>query len=368
MLGKKLLKWIMLVTNFVAAFFLLMTLIGTVISPDKWLIPAYFALFYPIILIINLGFVLFWVLSRKWIFLLSLSLILLSETQLSNNFPVHFGNLESTKTVAPIYLLTYNTKMSGNLVKDRPRKHNNVMQYIVDSNADIVCLQEFEVSTNKEYITLDDMMRIFKKYPYKHIEFKAKSHSNLLGIATLSKFPIVGRQRIEFVSRFNISISTDINVNGKIIRIFNNHLESNNITESDKALPISLKDKFDAENLTDITLHFSHKLGSTYKLRACQADKISGLISKSPYEVLVCGDFNDVPASYAYNKMKGDLKDAFSETGLGFGWTFKEPFYGFRIDYVLYDSDAFSPISLETDHVNYSDHYPVLCKLRFNKL
>ena len=368
MFGKKLAKGIMLVANIVTAFFLLMILAGTKISPEKIIFPAYFALFNPFIIIFNLFFVLFWLIARKWFFLISLSIMLLSANQINNTFPVHFGNLDKSKTASAINLLTYNTKMSGDLVKDTPQKRNNVIRYIIDSNADIVCLQEFEVSTKKQYITLPDMLRIFTKYRYNHIVFKAKTHSNLLGIATFSKYPIVGRQRITFPSKYNISISSDINVNGTIIRVFNNHLESNRITESDKEKSFKLKNKFDTENLTDVTMLFSHKLGAAYKLRACQADTVAGLIAKSPYNVIVCGDFNDVPASYAYTKVKGNLKDAFTETGLGFGWTFKEPFYGFRIDYVLYDSNALKPVRFYIDKVNYSDHYPVLCQFKINKI
>lgn len=366
MFGRKLVKWGMLAANIVAASFLLITLVGTVLSPEKVIVPAYFSLFYPIILIINVVFVLFWLVMRKWTFLLSLTTMLLSATEISNTFPIHIGDLKETETVTPISLLSYNTKMSGNLVKDTLQKHNNVMRYVIDTNSDIVCLQEFMVSTKKEYITLENMMRLFKHYPYKHIEFKGKQNSKMYGIATFSKHPIVDKQRIEFTSRFNMSISTDINIKGTIVRVFNNHLESNRITESDKALPNKLTQKFDTENLTDITSYFSHKLGLAYKLRAHQADTVAELIAQSPHKVIVCGDFNDVPASYAYTTMKGKLKDAFAETSTGLGWTFKEPFYGFRIDYVLYDASAFRPIRFVRDKVNYSDHYPVLCQFEIN--
>ena len=368
MFGKKLVKWLMFAANIVAIIFLLITQLGASVSPVKFIVPAYFALILPVTVIANLVFILFWIITQKWYFLFSLSLMILSANLISSTFPFHFGSLRHLKVVTPIHLLTYNTKMSGNLVKDTPVKRNNVLRYILDSNADIVCLQEFEVSSKKEYITFEDMIRIFNKYPYKHIEIKAKMHTRLLGIATFSKYPIIDRQRIEYTSRFNISISTDIDVNGTIIRLFNNHLESNRITESDKSMPLKLKDSFDADNLTDMTLLFSNKLGIAYKLRASQADTVATLIAKSPYKVIVCGDFNDVPGSYVYTKMKGNLKDAFAETGLGFGWTFKEPFYGFRIDYVLYDSNAFTPVTFQTDKVNYSDHYPVLCQLKINKI
>ena len=368
MFGKKLVKWMLLVVNFAAAISLLITLIGTVVSPVKYIIPAYFALLYPIIIITNICFVIFWVFTRKWYFLISLSLMILSATEISNTFPVHFGSLNKSKKVTPIKLLSYNTRMSGELVKDKPQRRNNVIRYASESNADIICLQEFEVSLKKQYITLPDMMKLFRKYPYKHIEFKGEAHSSLYGIATFSKYPIVGRETVKYTSRYNMSISTDINVNGTTIRLINNHLESNKITESDKAKSVELKEKFDTERLTDLTLLFSKKLGTAYKLRANQADTIAGLITNSPHKVIVCGDFNDVPASYTYTKIKGNLKDAFSETGLGFGWTFKEPLYGFRIDYVLYDSSAFTPVNFEVDNVNYSDHYPILCQFNINKI
>jgi hypothetical protein len=68
------------------------------------------------------------------------------------------------------------------------------------------------------------------------------------------------------------------------------------------------------------------------------------------------------------NVPEQQLKDAFAETGFGFGWTFKEPFYGFRIDYVLYDPDSFTPVNYQLDKVNYSDHYPVSCQFKINKI
>jgi Metal-dependent hydrolase len=362
MFGRTLVKWVMMASNIVVVLIMLMTLIGSVINPEKVVLLAYFALGFPIIIAANIGFVIFWLLARKWFFLLSLSLLLFSASEISNTFPVHIGKIEPTTTTNSIRLLTYNTKMCGELKKHTRHSHNKVIQYVLDSDADIVCLQEFTVSNKKEYLTMEDVYRIFKKYPYKHIQFKQKIQEN--GVATFSKYPIVNKQDINYPSNYNNSITSDIDVHGKIIRIINNHLESNRLTEKDKRLPIKLKDNFDADNLTGITRHFSHKLGVAYKLRGVQADAVAKAIEQSPYKVIVCGDFNDVPASYAYTKIKGKLKDAFAETGTGLGWTFNDKFYHFRIDYVFYDPSAYTLLEYKTDKVNYSDHYPVLCQIR----
>lgn len=355
-------------SNIIVAGFMLMTLVGTILSPEKILLPAYFALIFPLTIIANIGFVIFWLLLRKWFFLFSLSILLLSGSQIQNTFPVHLGEVKSSTNTPsnPIKFLTYNTKMCGELKKHTARNHNKVIQYVLDSNADIVCLQEFTVSSNDEYLTLKDVYRIFKKYPYKHIQFKQKIKEN--GVATFSKYPITNKQTIDYPSKFNNSIYSDINIKGNTIRVINNHLESNRLTEKDKKMPDQLKENFDAKNLTGITRHFSQKLGVAYKLRAFQADAVSKSIVSSPYKVLVCGDFNDVPSSYAYTRIKGSLKDAFAETGTGLGWTFNDRYYRFRIDYVFYDPSAINLTQYKTDRVNYSDHYPVLCQIELKNI
>ncbi|NDP19814.1 MAG: endonuclease/exonuclease/phosphatase family protein [Paludibacter sp.] len=366
MIGKLIIKWIMLASNFVAAFFMLMSLLGTVISPEKFIFPAYFTLIFPIAIAVNIGFVVFWLLVRKWFFLISLSLLLYSSAEISNTFPIHLGKKKSIELNNSFSILSFNTMGSGSLKKHTKKKPNKVIQYILDSNADIVCLQEFAVSDLEEYFTYNDIGRIFYKYPYKHIEFKLREGSRRSGNATFSKYPILLKKTIEYPANFNSSIYTDINVKGTRIRFVNNHLESNRITEKDKAMPLSLKDKFDTENLTGITRHLSRKLAVAYKRRAFQADAVANVIDESPYKVITCGDFNDVPSSYAYTTVKGNLKDAFSETGTGFGWTFNDKFYHFRIDYILYDSDAFSVVDFKSDAVDYSDHYPVHCKINID--
>lgn len=364
MFGKTVLKGIMLIFNVVAVSLMGFTWIGSIISPEKILFPAYFSLFYPYVILLNIGFVLFWLIARKWLFLLSLSVLLLSSVLVSETFPVHFGKTPDLTDRKPINILTYNTMMSGKLVKNTKKNPNKVLQYIVNSDADIVCLQEFMVSKKNIYQTHADMLRTFRKYPYKHICYMREVKSKFYGIATFSKFPIINRKQIHYSSFVNGSIYSDLVIQGETIRLVNNHLESNRITENDKAMPFQLKNKFDADNLTGITLHFTQKLGLAYKLRASQADVVADTIRHSPYKVLVCGDFNDVPTSYAYTKVKGNLCDAFQQMGTGLGWTYHEGYYKFRIDYVLYDSTAFEPVKYKADKVNYSDHYPVLCQIR----
>jgi len=108
------------------------------------------------------------------------------------------------------------------------------------------------------------------------------------------------------------------------------------------------------------------KLKTAYIKRAEQVDSISAHINNCPHPVIVCGDFNDTPVSYAYRKLTRGLKDAFITTGKGLGNTYLGIFPSFRIDYILHSLD-FVPLIFEKVNVELSDHYPIICILDLKK-
>lgn len=367
MILKKITKWGLISANIIVACALLFSVFAGFVSPAVFTFFAYFALVFPIIFFLNFAFFLLWIVLKKWYFLISLSLMLVSFPQLKTNFSFHLKKQPVSSIQPDFTIISYNTHMMGLEKKhdEANKKINPVIQYVLSTDADIVCLQEFMVSTNEKYLTEEDAMKAFSKYPYHHIYFKSHEKRSLLGIATFSKFPIINRQTIPYNSSANASIYSDINIHGKTIRVINNHLESNQLTEKDKAMPYQLKDNFNTDLATNITVYFSKKLGAAYKLRAIQADEVKKVISSSPHPVVVCGDFNDVPSSYVYTKIRGKLKDCFLEQGKGFGWTFNEKHYRFRIDYIFHDPSLVL-LNFKKDKVPYSDHFPL--KAAFQKL
>ena len=76
-------------------------------------------------------------------------------------------------------------------------------------------------------------------------------------------------------------------------------------------------------------------------IRARQADQVMRLVDESPYPLIVCGDFNDTPASYTYRKTKGDLEDSFLAAGKGYGYTYRYLRKLLRIDYLFYSPGVF---------------------------
>jgi len=362
--GRTIVKWTMLAANLMAALLLVGALLSSHISPDKVIYLAYLNLIFPLIIITNVAFVVFWAFLRKWYFLISATLLVFSIKQINVTFPLNLGTSDNkTEVNKSITILTYNTRMCGSVKKPLKNKPNKVLKYIKDTNADIVCLQEFTTYKNDNYLTGKDIDSLFRNYRYKYIYYKIETRYERLGVAIFSKYPIINKKAINYRSNSNSSVYADIKVGDQIIRVFNNHLESNRITENDKEMAKSLKNNLDAHNISGVTIHFSRKLATAYRLRAKQVDMVRDEIKKSPYKMIVCGDFNDVPTSYAYTQIKGNLLDAFTEKGTGFGWTFYDRFYHFRIDYILYDA-TFSPLQYKMDKVKYSDHYPVFCKMK----
>jgi len=369
MFGRLLVKGTMLLANIAVAFLLIITVFSSRISPEKFALPALTTLIFPVTILLNVFFVGFWLFAKKWHFLISLLLLLLFSEQISNIIPLHFGKTKTENQNRSIKIMSYNTMLFAHLQKHTADKPNLIIKHILDSDADVVCLQEFAVSPKKksDYLTQSDIYRIFKKYPYKHIEYRQEENWKRSGIATFSKYPIVSKVNFSDKADYGVSIYSDIVIENETIRLFNNHLESNRLTERDRHLPIELKDDFNSEKFSGTTKRLSDKLFYAYKKRARQANKLASEIKQSPYKVIVCGDFNDVPGSYTYSTIKGNLTDAFSSSGFGLGWTLNLSIYRFRIDYLFYDNRYFTSDELFIDKVKYSDHYPIHSRISFKQ-
>lgn len=354
----KFIKSILILINVLVALGLLMVKIGTFVNPNTWIFPSYFSFFLFPLALVNLFFLIFWSVLKKWWFLLPLSSFVLFGGIIMTSFSIHISENKIKHESSRIRVLSYNTMSCGSMKKHSDEQKNNVVQYILDTDADVVCLQEFSVSENSNQFQERDFQHYFKKYPYTHIKYKINKWNMHQGVATLSKYPIINRQDVDYDAKVNLSIYTDILVGKDTIRVVNNHMESNRITLRDMQETSHLTQDFDSDKLTDITKVFSEKISVASKVRGAQAVKIYEIIKNTPYKLIVCGDFNDVPSSYTYSKVKGKLHDSFCENETGLGWTFNRSFFRFRIDYILYDN-SFVSNHYKRGDLKASDHYPV---------
>jgi endonuclease/exonuclease/phosphatase family metal-dependent hydrolase len=127
----------------------------------------------------------------------------------------------------------------------------------------------------------------------------------------------------------------------------------------------SFIDELTAENKETMTevKSIGQSLKRGFVRRALQAQLVKEHVDRSPYPVIIAGDFNDTPVSYAYRKIRKGLNDSFVSSGYGAGFTYKGNYPPNRIDYILYDKSLTST-SFEIRKVKFSDHYPIIAWFR----
>ena len=352
----------MLIINSIFAIALILAYLSTYISPDKVFWLPFFGLAYSYILFLNILFVVFWAFNKRSVFLLSLIIIIVGYGKITNVLAFNVSKNDQLSRNTPIKVLSYNVRIFDLYNwSHKTKTRDKIFDYISHQNADVICFQEFFNDKSNKFNALDGLIKSQKAREV-HTEYTSiKRGVYQFGIATFSKYPIVKRGVIRFDNTSNITIFTDIKIKNDTIRVYNNHLQSNHFTSNDYELIDNLSNTKSTKYFLELSNVIS-KLSKAFIKRAYQVEKISKHIKQSPYPVIVCGDFNDVPTSYTYTKMRGHLDDAFIESGFGFGTTTAMKFPSFRIDYIFHDKNIKSS-NFVTDKVYYSDHFPVHCLL-----
>jgi endonuclease/exonuclease/phosphatase family metal-dependent hydrolase len=241
---------------------------------------------------------------------------------------------------------------------------NKTLNSLADINPDILCLQEFYTSEEKgDYDNIDTLKKLLNTQYY-HCEYTATLRKlDHWGIATFSKYPIINQGKILFNTKSNnICIYSDIIINTDTIRVYNIHLQSISFSKVDnKFLEDVISDK-DADDELEHSKNILRRLKRAFTKRSKQVEMITAHLKTCRYEIILCGDFNDTPASYAYQKLSRNLKDAFIEKGNGFGKTYAGKWPQFRIDYILHDK-AFKCKKYQRSDETFTDHYPITAYL-----
>jgi endonuclease/exonuclease/phosphatase family metal-dependent hydrolase len=350
--------------NIIAGTALLLSYLSTYISPAKIWVLAFFGLAYPYILVINLLFMLIWIIWFKKEFLLSFLLILIGINHFDNFLPLRLGKTNTKRYIKenpePFKILSYNVRLFNiyEWISD-PGTNQEILNFINSERPEIICLQEFYTSTKNDYQP-EKIKKFFSETPYNYIHYSFKNGINSgYGIATFSRYPIINQGIISFPKTTNEAIFTDIVIKNDTIRIYNNHLQSIQLQRRNYSFLDTIKLRYDDEQLKEI-MDISSRLKTAYIKRSAQVEAISAHIKMSPFPVIVCGDFNDTPVSYSYRKMRKGLKDAFISAGQGTGSTYQGIFPYFRIDYIFHDKH-FKPLLFEKVEAKLSDHYPIIC-------
>lgn len=269
--------------------------------------------------------------------------------------PINFSSESSGGETLDV--LTYNVMQMQTQKSADGSKINPILDYIKESGADIVCLQEYPLHD------LAIKNSLLKVYPY------MRAHTvNGNSMACYSKYPVKLIEGINVVSKSNGSAVFSVKYKEYNIPVIVNHLESNKLDAHDKEVYTDMLKSPDEDKVKSGSKYLLKKLADAMSIRGPQADVISGYIEKeySPY-MIVCGDFNDTPVSYVHNKIGERLQDAYKEAGNGPGITYNRNFLYFRIDHIMV-GDAYRVLDCRVDDsIDTSDHYPLKCRLEIKE-
>ena len=160
-------------------------------------------------------------------------------------------------------------------------------------------------------------------YPYFYYSHDNDGDKHFIGSIIFSRYPIIdsGMVRYPRPTLPEALMYADIKVNDDTIRVYTTHLQSLQFKKSDYEKIDRIKEA-EGEMVSDSKTIFS-KLRTGISYRKIQADIVKKVLEDSPYPFLFCGDLNDVPNSYTYFTVRGDLQDAFLKKGFGVGRTFR---------------------------------------------
>ena len=367
--GKR--KWpyrLMLFLNILFVAALLISYLAPITHPKITTIPAMLALIYPVLWIINVLFTIFWMLRLRYYFLFSLLTLMIGLNIFMRMISIS-APTASEETVADFKIISYNVRLFDQYKWRSDQDYftrDAVFDFIHSQNPDIVCFQEFFHGNDTYFPTIGPFVAISEAKNY-HVGYvKTVGNKKHYGLATFTRFPIVRREEINFENAVsNSGIFTDVVAGADTIRIFNFHLESVRFSQADYKFVSEVIDPAVSGHSSSSRIIF-YKLHKAFLRRARQAAVVRQYISQSPYPVIVCGDFNDTPASFVYCTITENLHDAFLEAGTGLGTTYAGNLPFLRIDYILH-SPQLKALHYQKHLVDYSDHYPVSCTFSLEK-
>lgn len=328
--------------NLGVIFATLLSYIAPNIDPELTWTISFFGLFYPVLLIANVLFIVYWLFKKPKYCFASILCIAIGWNQFKGFMA--FNSEKSETNGETIQIISYNIS-NASFGYDKKKKNRDIKKeafvHFLEQykETDIFCIQEVG----------DYAYDILKTtFPDHHLYYKEK------GAVILSRYPFVKKGEVDFGTKTNSCLWADINIKFDTVRVYSYHLQSNQITNDTEKLAnqTELDQKQAWYDIKGILRKFRNK----HLLRSRQAEKIAAHAQKSPYKIILGGDLNDPPQSYTYHVLTTLAQDAFKVRGSGIGTTYAGRLPLLRIDYVFVDR-ALEVASFEIIKDHFSDHY-----------
>ena len=362
---------LILANSLVVIFLLLVGLIPHV-DPKHWWLLGFLALGFPWLLLICFLFLLFWLIRGKYRWMLISAVgILLSWGSIQSFMAFHVNTHSGEpKPAGMLKVMSWNVHLFNFFDnKKNPIVKQAMIELIRKEDPDIACFQEFLFSDSLAYPYSIQSFRHALGFPYYAVAYEWYADTRYFnatfhyGVIIFSKYPILQQTNIIGKDRkYNdVFEYADIVTPLDTFRVFNVHLQSLHFDKRDYAFLDNPSLSEAGPRQTTIPEHPLQDQGGLLR-RADQAAIVHEVVEHSPNPVILCGDFNDVPNSYAYTTIQQGLKDAFVEKGMGWSRTFSQISPTLRIDYILFDP-SYNAYQYSCTPRVLSDHFPITATL-----
>jgi endonuclease/exonuclease/phosphatase family metal-dependent hydrolase len=369
---RKVSKKFFIVSNIVTVVAFILVCCTGFLNPGKYWYVAVLGVGFPFIVLVLLLFIFFWWFFKSRWALLSFAAIILGWWQVHALFGLHlFASFDIAKPADALRVMQWNVARMDQMNPKRPGGtfRKSILEFVGKMNPDVLCMEEFLESNNpREFAENIPYITDTLKFPYHYFarDYRRWDGAYEHGVIIFSKYPFVDTLRIRYSGPDSLRateslIHTDIAVNGQRIRIFATHLQSLRFDGNDyTAIKTVAKAGSGAVNKSKGVLK---KFQQAYMLRSRQAELVRREMDDSPYPAIICGDFNDIPNSFTYAKIKGDRNDAFLKCGFGIGRSFASISPTLRIDFILADKKL-EVLQFKKTKLYYSDHYPLVADFK----
>lgn len=334
-------KWVLRLLFFLNIMLVLLTILAYVspfVDPSLTWFFSFFGLGFPILMILNFGFIIFWLMIKPSY--LSVSLL----TLLAGFYPIQrtIGFNWPEDRDDGFKVMSYNIGHSKYYLNEKEGNAHvaEFRAFIEKEDPDIICLQE---RARADFNLYNEIFKGYTAYP-----------DEFIGTCVYSKWPVRKSGNLYFDTNAHNASWVDVEKEGRLLRVYSVHLSSNKV----KKMSDDIKEMWDESKFILDKYNF-HAIKRTEQL-----NEILQHLESIDHPVIVTGDFNDVPQSYLYRLASGKLNDAFIHHGTGLVKTHNSFFPGLRIDYAFHSPDI-KVLWQNVLNRPFSDHYALVTSLDF---
>jgi endonuclease/exonuclease/phosphatase family metal-dependent hydrolase len=342
-------SFLFLIATFLMTGFTFFGLFGGNVPPAGNTARAMLVYILPVLIFADLLLLVYWLVRRRWHwavipFITILCCIPYIGTLYQPGSPDSAVNKKAGLVVATYNVARFGRETTGFIATD-------ILAQMKKQKVDVLCIQEYNETSGDKRIS-----DIYKDY----FNYMAVGMGDMV---IFSRYPIIGEKTIAFEDTNNSAMWADIDVNGREFRIVNVHLQTTGVNSTlHQAAKMQMQGADIQGNRLLKAIYGNYTMGMMVRAGQAVAVRNELKVNHDPKKsLLICGDFNDVPYSYVYNTMLGDLIDGFKECGSGWMSTFRGR-KSVRIDYIFHDESVNGLSCFKLD-LSYSDHYPVFMKL-----